>query len=172
MGGICKPIKLFSTIYSPIQEDLAKVEDALKSVSKGTFDRLPELLDYSLEDSSKQIRPAIVLLSGKFHNYDLGYLLPMATAVELLHTATLVHDDAIDKSAVRRGGPTINKRWGEDKAVLLGDYLFARAGGFCASTGNVRVIKLFSQTLATISNGKLNQTFDAFILEQTRQQYL
>ena len=95
----------------------------------------------------------------------------MATAVELLHTATLVHDDAVDKSAVRRGRATINKVWGEDKAVLLGDYLFARAGGCCANTGNVRVIKLFSQTLATISSGELQQAFDAFNLEQTRQQY-
>ncbi len=144
----------------------------MKSVGKGTFDRLTELLDYSLEGDGKQIRPAIVLLSGKFCTFDLDYLLPMATAVELLHMATLVHDDAIDKSAVRRGVPTITKRWGEDKAVILGDYLFARAGEFCASTENVRVIKLFSQTLATISNGALNQTFDASILEQTHQQYL
>ncbi len=110
MGGICKPTKSFSTIYRLIQEDLAKVEDSLKSVSKVTFDRLTELLGYSLEGGGKRIRPAIVLLSGRFYNYDLDYLLPMATAVELLQTATLVHDDAIDKSAVRRGGPPINKR--------------------------------------------------------------
>ena len=161
-----------STIYQTIQEDLVKVEDSLKSVSEVTFDRLSELLGYSLEAGGKRIRPALTLLSGKFYNYDLNYLLPMAAAVEVLHTATLVHDDAVDKSAVRRGRPTINEVWGEDKAVLLGDYLFAKAGEFCASTGNVRVITLFSQTLATISGGELRQGFDAFNLEQTRQQYL
>jgi octaprenyl-diphosphate synthase len=159
-------------IYESIQKDLTKVEDNIQSVSKATFDRLSELLDYSLESRGKRIRPALTLLSGKFYNYDLDYLLPMATSVELMHTATLVHDDAVDKSAVRRGQPTINKVWGADKAVLLGDYLFAKAGEFCANTGNLRVITLFSQTLATISSGELRQTFDAFNLGQTREQYL
>ncbi len=161
-----------STIYQPIQEDLVKVEDCLKSVSEGAFDRLSQLLDYSLESGGKRVRPALTLLSGKFYNYNLDYLLPMAMAVELLHTATLVHDDAVDKSAVRRGRPTINEVWGEDKAILLGDYLFAKAAEFSANTGNIRAIKLFAQTLATISSGELRQTFDAFNLEQSRRQYL
>jgi geranylgeranyl pyrophosphate synthase len=95
----------------------------------------------------------------------------MATAVELMHTATLVHDDAIDDSAVRRGRPTVNSLWGEDRAVLLGDYLFAKAGEFAALTGNLRVIRLFAQTLQIISSGELDQTFDAFDLEQTRDRY-
>ena len=161
-----------SRIYELVQEDLAKVEDNLRSLSRVTFDRLSELLGYSLGGVGKRIRPTLALLSGRFYHYDLDYLLPMATAVELLHMATLVHDDAVDKSAVRRGRPTINKVWGEDKAVLLGDYLFAKAGDFCASTGNMRVIKLFSQTLATISSGELKQSFGAFNLEQTQEQYL
>ena len=116
-----------STIYEPIQEDLVKVEDQLRSVSKVDFAWLSELLGYSLSSGGKMIRPALTLLSGKFYNYNLDYLLPMATAVELMHTATLVHDDAIDNSLVRRSRPTINQVWGEDKAVLLGDYLFAKA---------------------------------------------
>jgi len=160
-----------STIYEPIQEGLAKVEDRLKSVSRVELSRLSELLDYSLSDGGKRIRPALTLLSGKFYDCDLDYLLPMAAAIELLHTATLVHDDAIDKSSVRRGRPTINTVWGEDQAVLLGDYLFAKAGEFAATTGNLQVIKLFSQTIMAISSGKLNQSFSAFNLEQTREHY-
>ena len=159
-----------STIYEPIQEDLNKVEDRLRSVSGVEFLRLSELLDYSLS-GGKGIRPALTLLSGKFYDYNLDYLLPMATAVELFHTATLVHDDAIDKSSVRRGRPTINTMWGEDKAVLLGDYLFAKAGALAATTGNLQVIKLSTQTIMTISSGELNQAFNAFNLEQTREDY-
>ena len=161
-----------STIYEPIQENLYDVESSLKSVIDVGFPWLSELLGYSLKGSGKRIRPALVLLSGKFYDYNLERLLPMATAVELLHTATLVHDDAIDKSAVRRGMPTINKLWGEDKAVLLGDYLFARAGEFSAATQNLQVVKLFTQTLGIISSGELNQAFNAFNLEQTYEQYL
>ena len=159
-------------ILDPIHEDLVKVEDSLESISEVHVNHLSELLGYSLGSSGKRIRPALTLLSGKFYNCDLDYLLLMAATVELLHTVTLVHDDVIDKSAVRRGRPTVNDVWGEDKALLLGDYLFARAGEVCASTGNLRVIKLFSQTMATISIGELNQTFDAFNLEQTREHYL
>jgi len=161
-----------SIIYEPIQEDLAKVEDRLMSVSKVDYPPLSELLDYSLESAGKRIRPALVLLSGKFYDYNLSYLLPMAMAVELLHTATLVHDDAIDKSSVRRGRPTVYRVWGEDKAVLLGNYLFAKAEEFVATTGNLRVIRLSAQTLQVISSGELNQAFNAFNLEQTRQHYL
>ncbi len=113
----------------------------------------------------------LTLLSGKFYNYNLDYLLPMATAVEILHTATLIHDDAIDKSLLRRGKPTINRLWGEEQAVLLGDYLFAEAGALTATTQNLRAIKLFARTLRTISGGELYQAFYAFNLEQSRQQY-
>ncbi|MBI2980691.1 MAG: polyprenyl synthetase family protein [Chloroflexi bacterium] len=161
-----------STIYQPVQEDLVKVEDRLRLVSQVDFPHLAELLDYSLRSSGKRIRPILTLLSGKFYDYNLSQLLPMATAVEILHTATLVHDDAIDNSVVRRGRPTVFKLWGAEKAVLLGDYLFAEAGALTATTHNLRVIKLFAQTLKTISSGELNQAFNAFNLNQSHSQYL
>ncbi len=161
-----------SNIYEHIWQDLAKVEDKLSSVSKVDFPQLSELLDHSLKSNGKRIRPTLTLLSGKFYNYNLDYLLPMATAVEVMHTATLVHDDAIDNSLIRRGRPTVYKLWGKEKAVLLGDYLFAEAGALVATTQNLRAIKLFADTLKTISSGELNQAFNAFNLEQSRPQYL
>ncbi len=160
-----------SAICEPVQQDLIKVEEKLLSVSKADFPHLSELLEYSLRSNGKRIRPMLTLLSGKFYNYNLDYLLPMATAVEILHTATLIHDDAIDKSLLRRGKPTINRLWGEEQAVLLGDYLFAEAGALTATTQNLRAIKLFARTLRTISGGELYQAFYAFNLEQSRQQY-
>jgi geranylgeranyl pyrophosphate synthase len=158
-------------IYRLIGEDLAKVEGQIKSVTKVDSPVLAELLEHSLKEGGKRIRPVLTLLSAKFYDYNLDLLLPMATSVELMHTATLVHDDAIDDSAVRRGRPTVNSLWGEDRAVLLGDYLFARAGEFAALTGNLRVIRLFAQTLQIISSGEIDQTFDAFKLEQSRERY-
>ncbi len=160
-----------STIYTPFQDDLVKVEDRLKSVSKVDFAHLAGLLDYSLKSTGKRIRPVLTLISGKFYDHNPDNLLSMATAVEIMHTATLVHDDAIDKSSVRRGRTTINALWSEEKAVLLGDYLFAEAGEMTASTDNLRAIKLFANTLKTISSGELNQSFNAFNLEQSRDQY-
>ncbi len=159
-------------IYKPIEQDLVKVEGSLASVTKVEPAWLAEMLDYSLSGAGKRIRPALALLSGKFYDYDFTHLLPMAVAVELMHTATLVHDDAIDNSLIRRGKSTINSVWGEEKAVLLGDYLFARSGEFAADTQNLRVVRLFSQTLAIISTGELEQTFTAFDTRQSGQDYL
>jgi len=166
-GGILE----LSTIYAPIKEELSKVDDRLRLVSKVDYPHLAELLDYSLKSSGKRIRPILTLLSGKFYEYNIDYLLSMATAVEIMHTATLVHDDAIDNSLVRRGRSTVNKLWGEEEAVLLGDYLFAEAGALTASTQNLRVIKHFAETLKTISSGEIDQSFNAFNLEQSRAQY-
>jgi len=148
------------------------VQDRLRSISQIDFPWLSEQLGYVVKETGKGIRPALTLLSGKFYNYDLTYLLPMAVSVELMHNATLVHDDAIDKAVVRRGQATINRIWGEEIAVLMGDYLFAKAGEFVADTQTPRVIKLFSYTLGIISSGEINQFLGAFKLEQSHDNYL
>jgi len=163
-----------STIYASVQKELAEVEGQFQLIvesERTTFPNLHQMLSHVLI-GGKIIRPALTLLSGKFYKYDTVRLLPMATASELLHIATLVHDDAIDKSDVRRWRQTVNKIWGEDKAILLGDFLFAKAGEFAAATDSVRAVRLFTQTLATISRGELRQSFDAHNLQQTRKDYL
>jgi octaprenyl-diphosphate synthase len=159
-------------IYAPIVDDLSKIEDSIKKVGQVDFTWLAQLLYQSLGVGGKRIRPALTLLSGRFFNYRLEYLIHMATAIELMHTATLVHDDAIDKSATRRGKETIYKVWGTEAAILLGDYLFAKAGVEVSDTQNVRAIRLFSQTLMTISGGELNQAKNSYNLNQTREDYI
>jgi octaprenyl-diphosphate synthase len=161
-----------SLIYAPVTDDLKKVEEALQDVSRVDFNWLSQLLSHSLGATGKRIRPALTLMSGQFYNYRLKYLLHMAVAIELMHTATLIHDDAIDKSDTRRGRATIYKLWGVDPAVLLGDYLFAKAGVESSETHNIRAIRLFSQTLMTISGGELNQAKNSFNLNQTHDDYI
>ncbi|OGN90256.1 MAG: hypothetical protein A2158_08595 [Chloroflexi bacterium RBG_13_46_14] len=160
-----------SEIYAPVKKDLLKVEEKLNEISKVDFSHLAELVDYSLKNTGKMIRPALTLLSGKFYNYNLELLITMATSVEVMHTATLVHDDAIDHSAMRRGRSTIYRLWGDEQAVLLGDYLFAEAGGLCAATDNLHVIRQFSATLKTISSGEIDQAYNSFNPDQSRDQY-
>ena len=132
---------------------------------------LAEQLSYIVKETGKGIRPALTLLAGKCYDYDLPHLLPMAVSVELMHTATLVHDDAIDNASSRRGQATINNIWGDEIAILMGDYLFAKAGEFVADTETPRVIKLFSQTLGTISSGEINQFRGAFVINTDRSNY-
>ncbi|MBU2609038.1 MAG: polyprenyl synthetase family protein [Chloroflexi bacterium] len=159
-------------VYQNIQEDLDKVETEIQAVVEVDFPFQAELLRYCLQEGGKRIRPILTLLAGKLFDYDPAAILPMAAAIELMHTATLVHDDAIDHSSVRRGRTTVNILWGEEIAILLGDYLFARAGEFATDTGNLHVVRLFTQTLRTISGGEINQAHNAFNLNQTRQQYI
>jgi len=158
-------------IYKPIQDDLDKVEQSLEVVADVDFPLLVKLLEYVLKNGGKRIRPSLTLLCGKFYHYDLALFVPMATAVELLHTATLVHDDIVDNSAIRRGKPSVSLAWGENRALLLGDYLFSKAGSLAASTGNLRAIKVFSQALMVISGGELKQTDKIFDLKQARDHY-
>ncbi len=159
-------------VYQPIREDLLKIEAGLSAVGRVSSPWLNELLAHGLAGGGKRIRPALVLLSAKFHRYHLAYLLPMAVAIEVLHTATLVHDDAIDHSSVRRGHPTVYHVWGEGKAILLGDYLLAKAEELVSETQNLRVIRLFAQTIMTIASGEITQAATTFSLDQTREQYL
>lgn len=158
-------------IYEPIQDDLDKVEQSLEAVADVDFPLLAQLLEYVLKNGGKRIRPSLTLLCGKFYHYDLALLVPLATAAELLHTATLVHDDIVDNSAIRRGKPSVSLAWGENRALLLGDYLFSKAGSLAASTGNLRAIKVFSQALMVISGGELKQTDEIFDLKQARDHY-
>jgi len=159
-------------IYATINEDLARVETSLKAISQVDFAWLAQLLGHSLGSGGKRIRPALTLLSGKFYSYRFEFLLPMALSIELMHTATLIHDDAIDKSDTRRGRTTIYKLWGVEPAVLLGDYLFAQAGVAVSDTQSLRCIRLFSQTLMIISQGELNQAKNAYNLFQSYEQYV
>jgi geranylgeranyl pyrophosphate synthase len=158
-------------IYRLIQDGLEEVERSLEAVADVDNPLLAELLRYTLKNGGKRIRPSLTLLAGKFHVYDLDLLVPIAAAIEVLHTATLVHDDIVDNSPVRRGKPTVSHAWGENRALLLGDYLFAKAGSLAADTENLRVIRLFSRALMTISGGELKQTGVTFDLTKAREYY-
>ena len=161
-----------SEIYAPVQKDLVAVEAELKLVSQVENPWLSELLEYTLKGGGKRVRPILTLLSARSYNYSIDKLMPMAMAVELMHLATLVHDDTIDNSAVRWSRPTINKQWGTEQAVLLGDYLFAQSGELVAKTDNLPVIKLLPHTLMIITSGEIAQSHSAFNLDQTREHYL
>ena len=158
-------------IYAPISQELIAVEEGLKSVAVVDAPWMDELLAYALKGGGKRLRPALAILSAKFHDFNMPRLLPLTTSVELMHMATLVHDDTIDNSSKRWGRKTINKIWGMEKAILLGDYLFAKAGYLTASTENIRVIKLLSETLMIITNGELAQAASSFHLNQSREHY-
>lgn len=116
-------------------------------------------LEHLLAAGGKRIRPTLGLLVGNMLGAPLEKLITLGAAVELLHTATLVHDDLIDGALLRRGMATLNARWSPPATVLTGDYLFARAAKLAAETDHLPLMKQFSETLAVIVNGELTQMF-------------
>jgi geranylgeranyl pyrophosphate synthase len=158
-------------IYSPVKADLDLVEAKLVTIASDDNPLLSRLLQYALLKAGKRIRPALTLLSGKFYRYDPELLISMSAAVELLHIGTLVHDDIIDNSAMRHGKPAVYRKWGVNSALLLGDYLFSRAGTLATTTENMRVIKRFTETLMTISGGELRQAGALFDPRSARDNY-
>lgn len=120
---------------------------------------LDEAIDHLLSSGGKRIRPTLVLLTSGMLGADTDRAVTLAAAIEMLHTATLVHDDLIDQSSMRRGIPTLNARWTAGATVLTGDYIFARAANLAARTGSLAVMESFADTLMTIVNGEITQLF-------------
>lgn len=147
-------------LLEPLAADLERVERKLREPAHPEYPQLTAALHSLLGSGGKRLRPALALLAGKFYTIDPEKLVSLAASVEMLHTATLVHDDLIDGALMRRGESTINARWNTGATVLTGDYLFARAAGLAAETGNVRVMTIFADTLMTICSGELRQIFD------------
>jgi len=159
------------TLFELIHDDLQQVEAKMRKAGQEAEGPLRDAILYLISSGGKRIRPALTLVAGRHYDVDRDALTSLAAAVEMLHTATLVHDDVIDGSLLRRGNPTLNARWSAGATVLAGDYIFARAAIFATETHSVPVVKLFAETLATICGGELRQMFKYYDLDQDKQEY-
>ena len=161
-----------SALYGPVAEDLILVEDLLESVKRVELAPLRLMLDHALAPRGKRLRPALVLLAGSFGDYNLNRLVPLGTAIELLHTASLVHDDVVDGAESRRGRPTANAVFDNALTVLLGDFMFANAAEMVTRTGSLPVTRLFALALMKMTSGELDQDAAAFDVARDVQHYL
>ena len=161
------------SLYAPVLDDLARVKQGLKDLAvEANYPVLADMLDHILDTPGKVIRPAVTMLASHFGPEGRDNPLLMARAVELLHIATLIHDDTVDRSSLRRGKATIHSLWGEKVAVLVGDYVFALSATCVCDTGNVRVIRRFAETIMELSSGELMEYMAARDWTVTREQYL
>src|SRR5512141_655201 len=128
--------------------------------------------DHILTSGGKRIRAALTLLSAQLGQYELARVLHSAAAVELIHAASLVHDDLVDQAERRRGAVTVHTRWDGDVALMVGDYFFALAAAEMALAPDPRIIAYFSHGVMTICEGELSPVMDAAPLETAIEQYL
>lgn len=146
-------------ILSPARDGLDAVEERLRESAPDQHEALTAATNHLLASGGKRVRPAMTLLAAGVFDADMDRAVSLASAIEMLHTATLVHDDLIDGSLLRRGIPTLNANWSPGATVLTGDYLFARAADLAAQTDSVRVMRIFARTLMVLVNGEINQMF-------------
>ncbi len=150
-----------TTFFNTVQDRLLLVEEKIRSRADGHNPTLAAALNHLLTSGGKRIRVVVTLIAGKMVQADPDRLITLAAAIEALHTATLVHDDLIDGALIRRGIPTLNAQWSPAATVLTGDFIFAQAAKLAAETNSVPVMRLFSETLATIVNGEITQLFSS-----------
>jgi len=134
--------------------------------------RIPEVTAHLVEAGGKRLRPMLTLAAAKLCGYDGPFHIQLAATVEMIHTATLLHDDVVDESSQRRGRPTANLLWDNTSSVLVGDYLFSRSFQLMVETGSMRVLDILANASATIAEGEVLQLTAASDLATTEDTYL
>lgn len=159
-------------IYFSLKSDIDVVERRLHDEVYTPQRNLKKASTHLLKAGGKRIRPIFVLLAGKFGNYDVDRLTKVATALELIHSASLVHDDVIDDAALRRGTPTVKAEWGNRMAMYTGDFIFARALVLMSELPNVQVHQLLSKSIVSMCEGEIEQIRDFYNVDQNLRVYL
>ncbi len=160
-----------SQLFAGIQDDLALVDKTFQERATSSLPLLNSASMHALASPGKRLRTAITLLSGKLNDYRLDKLVLLGVAYEMLHLATLIHDDIVDEAKTRRGNPTINALWGDKIAILLGDYYFAKTAGLIADIEDPRIDHLFSDTVATVCEGTILEMMTAGSINLTVDTY-
>lgn len=143
--------------YPEIHKELIKVENYMKEVIPSRKKILTDICLELIEAGGKRLRPAFVIIGAKFGRFDEIKIIPLAASMELLHTATLVHDDIIDDSELRRGRVTVQAKWGEDMAVYVGDYLFTKAFTILSDKMHYEYLNRIAHAFKTICEGEIDQ---------------
>lgn len=171
-GGSMSDTATLSRLFSSIDDDLEVVDRTFQEHATSALDILNAAAHYAITSPGKRVRTALTLLSGKLVEYRFDRLLPLSVAFEMVHLASLVHDDILDHAETRRGLPTINARYGTNVAILLGDYLFAKTAGLIAEVEDFRIDRLFSDTVASVCEGNIIELLSAHRLDLSVDAYL
>ena len=177
MGTVVQLKKQINNSYfqlkNSVEDKLLLVEEKIKSKLISDVDLVQKMTGYHLETGGKRLRALLTLGSAKICGYTKGTRdINLAACVELIHAATLMHDDVIDASYVRRGKKTLNKIWGNHSSVLAGDYLLSRCFEMMVEDGNLEVLKLLSSTSSKIAQGEILQLQHQGEVDMLEETYL
>ncbi len=163
----------YSELKNSVEEKLVLVEEKIKSKLTSKVNLVDEMTSYHLRTGGKRLRALLTLGSAKICGYSKGSRdVNLAACVELIHAATLMHDDVIDNSEIRRGKKTLNSVWGNQSSILVGDYLLSRCFEMMVEDGNLEILKLLSSTSAEISQGEVLQLQHKGEIDMLEETYL
>ncbi|WP_235586988.1 polyprenyl synthetase family protein [Ferroacidibacillus organovorans] len=159
-------------LYQHLEGDLTRVEDRLKEALKCENKELQDAAMHLLSAGGKRLRPVFVLLAGTFGDYDFDRLSKVAVGLELIHMASLVHDDVIDDASTRRGTPTVKSLYGNRMSMYTGDFIFAQSLQVLTSIQDHRFHAILSSAIHRMTLGEIEQIKDLYNLDQTVRHYL
>ncbi|WP_138492959.1 polyprenyl synthetase family protein [Paenibacillus pinistramenti] len=159
-------------LFGPMKKDMDFIEKQLYKSVEGEEGLLSETSSHLLMAGGKRLRPVFVLLGGKFGEYNLERLQYVAVPLELIHSASLVHDDVIDDADMRRGKPTVKSQWDNRIAMYTGDYIYGKALTLATRLEDPQIHRILAKAMVQMSVGEMEQIRDFFNTEQTVRNYL
>lgn len=160
------------SIYSLIKDDMATVDSMIQSRLQSDVVLINQLGHYIINSGGKRLRPALAILCARACGYQGQHHINLATIIEFIHTATLLHDDVVDNSDMRRGRETANSIWGNEASVLVGDFLYTRSFEMMVEMGSMRLMKVLSHTTNVIAEGEVLQLLNCNDASTTEERYL
>ena len=165
------PDGLLDAALSLASADMAQVNQTIQTRLDSDIALIKTLGAYIIKSGGKRMRPLILLLSARSCDYDGVDHITLAAVIEFIHTATLLHDDVVDASALRRGQPTANDVWGNEASVLVGDFLYSRAFEMMVETDRMEVMRILASTTNAIAEGEVLQLLNAHSPDTSEQVY-
>jgi len=169
---VTSPDLSIDDIYQLIDGDLNNVNLLIKKRLHSEVALINQLSNYIIYSGGKRLRPVLVLLSARALGYEENQHINLATIVEFIHTATLLHDDVVDASNKRRGNDTANAIWGNEAAVLVGDFLYSRAFQMMVDCNSMRIMEILSDATNTIAEGEVLQLLNCHDPDTSEQRYM
>ncbi len=163
---------VLGTANSLVSAEIESVNTEIRSQLNSDIALINTLAEYIIQSGGKRLRPLILLLSARALNYTGQQHISLAAVIEFIHTATLLHDDVVDASAMRRGNQTANDIWGNEASVLVGDFLYSRAFEMMVAVDSMAVMDVMARTTNTIAEGEVMQLLNAHSSSTTEQAYL
>ncbi len=155
-----------------IGEDLKLVEQQFRKDLESDVPLIRKVGEYVLSSGGKRVRPALLLLAARLSGYTADKAVPLASVVEFIHTATLLHDDVVDSATLRRGIASANTLWGNEASVLVGDFLFSKSFSLMVNVGSLDILRILSDATTVIAEGEVMQLLCTGEIDLTEERYI